>query len=1026
MYFRYVYITDTYPVIVIGLISFICTVLTAVSLSLNKIPEFKNPELGFESRGTELSGRLVAWENIKKSSSVNGVLKSHSTTPDVNITTKFIGTVIKQSPHIKISQKNSQLKSTRKLKHRKRFKNRKRNKHKKIVASFQSVELEKKKLKEAENVHPDDHFSNGHTHLSADGLCNSPVFQFQSLLSFESLKSMCDFDEKILRSQISFDELCYYQKKNSCCPSWSLSNYVAFLNNKTSCHEITDEDIENIKNTLKLCFKYYQKSQLAECLFQKKCDGIPLMCRKSKAIYDIFHYIIDTNSFGNNSSGKDLLYVENSMIFLPLPKSIKNEEYFYAISNNLDDGKTKIVAMDLGLREVIFDHHLIFDLIYAGIGSIFIMTLIWGYTGSLMITLVAIVSVVFSVGAAHFFYTMIYGIKLFPYLNFLTIILIIGLGVDDILIYSRLNKNFKAQCNLKDGQSSRLKIIDHAITSMFVTTITTATALFATYFNPITAVRCFSLFAGTTILLHFFIMMWCLPSVMILQEKLDVKLLKMREKCSECCFKKFSCRKDFSLSFLSMKISSFLQLLFSKYLPTIVFKIRIFWNVLFAIVLSVSIYVIFTHIHNLLPNSSHFQLLSSNHLFERYHLKFKNMFGFENDNSFMAIPMPIRIIWGVLPVDNGDYFDPFNKGDLVFDDTFNISAKSSQKFLLNLCQDLRKQSFFRPTIGFHLSDCFIETFKSWMNRSCFDEILNMNFSPCCDSASFPYEPDVFEKCLPKAVKTIHGFPGLFYTTFNPGSPGVRYSAHSNHLKAVIIEFKSIYNFTLSYHKMSKFFNAVQSWLDSSLALAPSGLKNGWFVSDLNFYTLQESLVWGTLLAAIVAAAISFILIIAMTFSLRLSIISMFSFISIITFVTTTIILMGWSFDVFQSIIVTVLIGLAVDFTIHYSIAYKYSPSKTDRKLRVTYSLSSVSSPITLSFVTTFIAGAVMLFSSVLVYFQIGTFLMLMSAMSWFVSTFFFESFLAILGPVVKPDHSSQNDVQFTLVELKKNDTPEQE
>lgn len=531
----------------------------------------------------------------------------------------------------------------------------------------------------------------------------------------------------------------------------------------------------------------------------------------------------------------------------------------------------------------------------------------------------------------------------------------------------------------------------------------------------------FSLYAGTTLLVHFFIMMWCLPSVMILQKALDKKLSNLGKHC-ECCFWKSSCyREVFSIPFLHSKIALFLQSVFSKFLPIMVFKIRIFWNILFAIVLSLSVYIIVTHTHNLLPNSSHFQLLSSNHLFERYHLKFKNMFGFEKNNSPLNLsPMPIRVVWGVLPVDNGDYLEPSDKGDLVFDNSFNMSAKSSQTFLLHFCQDLRKQPFFKPTIGFHLSDCFIETFKSWMNRDCFDEILNMSFSPCCSSASFPYEPEVFNKCLPQAVNTIHGFPGLFRTSYDPSSPGVRYSAHSNHLKVIIIEFESIFNFTLSYYKMYDFVNVVQSWLNSRLTSAPPGLKNGWFISDLKFYTLQESLVWGTLVAAIVAAVISFILIIVMTLSIRLSIISTFSFISIITFVTATVILIGWSFDVFQSIIVTVLIGLAVDFTIHYAIAYKHSPSKANRKLRVIYSLSSVSSPITLSFVTTFIAGAFMLFSSVLVYIQIGTFLMLMSAISWFVSTFFFGSFLAILGPVATPEHCTQNGVQFALVELDTN------
>lgn len=52
-------------------------------------------------------------------------------------------------------------------------------------------------------------------------------------------------------------------------------------------------------------------------------------------------------------------------------------------------------------------------------------------------------------------------------------------------------------------------------------------------------------------------------------------------------------------------------------------------------------------------------------------------------------------------------------------------------------------------------------------------------------------------------------------------------------------------------------------------------------------------------------------------------------------------------------------------------------------------LARVGSPVAMGALTTFLAGSVMqLFSSILAYVQIGTFLMVLSVVSWFFSTLF--------------------------------------
>ena len=71
---------------------------------------------------------------------------------------------------------------------------------------------------------------------------------------------------------------------------------------------------------------------------------------------------------------------------------------------------------------------------------------------------------------------------------------------------------------------------------------------------------------------------------------------------------------------------------------------------------------------------------------------------------------------GVAAEDNGNYLDPSSKGSLVLDPSFNMAAPESQLWLSQFCKNVRDQPFFQPTLGPLLPNCFIETFKEWMER----------------------------------------------------------------------------------------------------------------------------------------------------------------------------------------------------------------------------------------------------------------------------------------------------------------------
>ena len=166
-----------------------------------------------------------------------------------------------------------------------------------------------------------------------------------------------------------------------------------------------------------------------------------------------------------------------------------------------------------------------------------------------------------------------------------------------------------------------------------------------------------------------------------------------------------------------------------------------------------------------LPDSEEFQIFSSDHYFERYDFEFKNQFWFKrirDKNDDLMYYLPIRVVFGVRAEDNGDQLNPWSRGSLHLDPNFDISSEESQLWLIRFCKQIRSQSFYRSTIGPLLSNCFIETFKDWMeNRECIDAINGFDRTPCCRTSHFPYKPSVFNLCLNKVIDLLDKTPNYY-------------------------------------------------------------------------------------------------------------------------------------------------------------------------------------------------------------------------------------------------------------------------
>ncbi|XP_064196894.1 protein dispatched homolog 1 isoform X2 [Anguilla rostrata] len=951
-----------WPVVVLGVCTVLIGVCALVGVLVPELPDFSDPLLGFEPRGTAIGQRLVTWNNMVKNTGYKATL--------ANYPFKYADEQAKSHQEDRWLEEH-------------------------LDRDKRQVEWDFSKDSFFCDV-PGDRYSRL-VFSSAEG---------KNLWNVQAIKSMCSLDNTRVRSHPQYWKLCQRTSDASCCPSWTLGNYIAVLNNKSSCQKITERDASHTLKVLRSCAKFYHNGTLGPDCWdtaarrkdQLKCANVPRKCTKYNAVYQILHFLVDKDFLGPKAGDPQAPSLRYSMLFSPTEKGeTMMDIYLDNFENwNASDGVTTVTGIEFGIKHNLFQDYLLTDTVYPAIAIVIVLAVMCVYTRSVFITLMTMFAIISSLIVSYFLYRVVFNFQFFPFMNLTALIILVGIGADDAFVLCDVWNYTKF--DRPDAELSRTVgvTLQHAALSMFVTSFTTAAAFYANYVSNITAIRCFGVYAGTAILVNYILMVTWLPAVVVLHERYLLNLFTCFQTpphssraYSTKSFWNFLCQKVDKCLFAASEVS---RIFFEKVLPCVVIRFRYVWLFWFLAFTVGGAYVVCIDPKMKLPSLelSEFQVFRSSHPFERYDAEFKKLFMFERVHNGEELHMPITIIWGVTPVDSGDPLNPKNKGKLTLDATFNVATPASQTWILNFCQKLRNQSFVHQSDEQDFTSCFMETFKQWMeNQDCEEALVY----PCCSQSVFPYKQDVFELCIKRAIMELDR--STIYH-LDSKTPGPRFDINDT-IRAVVLEFQSTYLFTLAYERMHQFYREVDVWIQEELKSAPPGLSYGWFVSNLEFYDLQDSLSDGTLVAMALSVAVAFSVMLLTTWNVVISLYAIVSIAGTIFVTVGSLVLLGWELNVLESVTISVAVGLSVDFAVHYGVAYRLAP-EPDREGKVVFSLSRMGSAIAMAALTTFVAGAMMMPSTVLAYTQLGTFMMLIMCVSWAFATFFFQCMCRCLGP----------------------------
>ncbi|XP_070577195.1 protein dispatched homolog 1-like isoform X2 [Ptychodera flava] len=962
---RYSMVISRYPWLIMLIVPLLVIATSLISFMLYDLPDFEDPTAGFEPRGTEIGKRINSWQNLADKTGYGQWLSTIPSNYAREITsqrTSAPGTVVDDGSE----------------------------------SSMMVDDGSESSMMVDDGFELWSNSSEGQDHLDHDmgqtaSFCSNPsrynarlvfepVRKAGNLFSVESMKSMCELEQRTVGSSLNV----YLTR----CLSWSLGNYVAVMSNKT-CLEITSGDVERVFNIIKNCRGFYLNGTLHEnCWSQSENQClIPDVCAEYNGVFNVLHYVCSVD-FLDMETGALREDVTSAMTFLPVYAGMQMMDTYnenFHDTKMKSDGVTQITAAYFGIKYDLFNDYLLSDSIFLVIAASIILILMWIYMGSFFITIMTLLSMVFSLLLAYFIYTAVFQISFFPFMNICTVVILIGIGADDAFVYCDIWRHAREDRPQADHQTIVEEAFQHGALTMFVTSFTTAAAFYANAVSSITAVSCFGIYAGTAVLCNFLLTITWLPAAISLHDKVCASLCSCQKKKNYTGVRFFSCLHKMIFAF-----SESSRIFFDKLLPCVVIKLRFLWLVLLSALAIGGFVVVYFEPKLRLPTSAEFQVFTSSHLLERYTLEYTDKFWFEKKKNSLFNNMPITIVFGVKAIDKGSHLNPEDRGGVELEERFSISKPESQEWLLTFCHRLKNQTFYKRMTAFSYNECFIETFKMWLqSRPCLQD-----GDPCCRDTHFPCKENVFNYCLKVAVMELHSTP---FVRLGPRSPGIRFDINNDTIRAVILEFDSIYPYTFAYDKMKEFWTNVENWVSEEIKTAPKGMEHGWFVSYLDYFDLQDSISGGTLTALLVSVGTAFAVMLITTRNIVISFFSLLSIFGTILVTVASLVLLGWELNILESITISVAVGLSIDFTIHYGIAYRVAP-EDDRENRVVYSLSRMGSAIMMAALTTFFAGAMMMPSTVLSYTQLGTFLMLVMAISWLYSTFFFQSLCRIIGP----------------------------
>lgn len=696
--------------------------------------------------------------------------------------------------------------------------------------------------------------------------------------------------------------------------------------------------------------------------------------------------------FANFSSVDDRTEEQNKAI----------EDWSFSAADDIEALTTPTVNVFLigaALIDASFGAIVARDLTFSVVAIVLVFIVIWFHTTSAFLASTAMAQIFLAFPLAYVVYSFIFRQDYFGALQILVIFLLLGIGADDVFVFTdawkQSNVVLGKGCDLETRMSWTYR---RAVRAMSVTSATTAAAFFVTATSPIMPISTLGVWAGTLILLQFFLVITIYPCAVVIwhkffrvrsvfncfrrpsEEQLDMPKIPVYQRCLPPSWRRKS-NPDGAVEY--RPIEKFFR---GPWLG-IIAKVRYVLIALAVALVGVSVWLA-TRLEA--PTENEEFLPESNEL--RVALTIlRDAF----PTSDAALQLRVRITWGIKGVDRTgtSRFNPSNPGKAIFDDTFDLTRAAAQQHVLEACEFFQQREdliFQEETLS--NADCWIDDFKTWRADQGKDEFED-----------YPSDAAMIEEILRFGNHTDQTGRRPFRRYLTGQHVGFK---NDSQIMFTEIRFVSSTKAAEPYRIM---WPVYQDWQEQlriwntqapeearqsiNKAIATGGYPWMWQISQIRLVRSMFIGIGTMLGVALVTLVLS-------TLNWVVSILTTITIGGIVAMLTGVVYLLGWDLGITESIGIVIAIGYSFDGAAHIATAYVESLN-SDRFDRVRDALTDLGISVLFGAISTLLAGF-MLFPAIIIFFQkFAGLIVITVSLGLIWSLIFLPALLLVLGPTGK-------------------------
>lgn len=489
-----------------------------------------------------------------------------------------------------------------------------------------------------------------------------------------------------------------------------------------------------------------------------------------------------------------------------------------------------------------------------------------------------------------------------------------GISIERLNDYM-LNPGYIKMAILNDEQLIRVMggTLRHAASSIFVTSFTTAAAFLSNYITKLPYVQLFGMFTGTCILVYFIMVITMLVAFVVTYEKY-IKLWHCKLK------PKFTDSWERIFNRLMEKIALMNYCAICRNLPKILIKLRFLFFTIFLILGISGMIAVFYKPKLKPPANWKYQFFRDGNLFENFEFVVKDeILAYINEEKRNLTNPEIFFVFGIKGRDTGSIFDPDDEGFLDYDKNFDFLDPISQQWL---------NDFINISIA-NRTDLFLgqELVKEWndylrsIQQMCY-KTLGLDPTQIFKKIFLPYERESLSKCRDEINSFLQNSSIRNFESLMSSFPRrIIFIARGRDVTGILLRVNANRTFS-DYHAVKDYYDGVNDFSSKSFESAPKGFDSGWFISiSFALYDLQYQLISGTYSSLVASMAIALFILLLTSGNVIISILAIITISFSIADTIAIFVFLGWNLDILESVVIIMSVGLSVDFSCHYGVAY---------------------------------------------------------------------------------------------------------